>query len=219
MPAAKHLSFARSRSRMAPSRGIHGSSFGPPRVLPQQASQPAIAVASLACRLALNTAAQIAASGGGIFLTIASWVLRQTLVGCLAYAIAMYGMPELAFRWERGKPKSSAPLDPPRPTLPVISADTDGDIRAGEIVSLAGAAENCAGAKPAARSRQTAGGCLGWRTVIITPAAMLLSKIRQGSARHRMIAELQDLDDRSLRDIGISRADIGYLAMHGTRPK
>jgi uncharacterized protein YjiS (DUF1127 family) len=34
-----------------------------------------------------------------------------------------------------------------------------------------------------------------------------------------MIAELQYLDDQSPRNIGISRADIGYIVRPGARPE
>jgi uncharacterized protein YjiS (DUF1127 family) len=59
----------------------------------------------------------------------------------------------------------------------------------------------------------------GWRIAIVASAVRLLSNIREGYARRRAIAELQIMDDRSLRDIGISRADIGYIARHRVRPE
>jgi uncharacterized protein YjiS (DUF1127 family) len=55
--------------------------------------------------------------------------------------------------------------------------------------------------------------------VVVASTVRLLSKLREGYARNRAIAELQAMDDRSLRDIGISRADIGYIASHGVRPE
>jgi len=54
---------------------------------------------------------------------------------------------------------------------------------------------------------------------MVAPTVLLLSKIREGNARRRAIAELRSLDDRSLRDIGISRGDIGYIARYGARPE
>jgi uncharacterized protein YjiS (DUF1127 family) len=224
MPVAKHLSYARSRARTERSRRIHGPSCAQPRALPQQASsaQPAIAPVSVASRSILGTTAHFAESAGDILLTIASWMLRQFVAGCLAYAIAMYGIPEAALRGETGKPKPSAPPAPPRnpsrPTLHVILADREEDIGADEILPPPGAAQP-SGARSTARSERTPDARSGWRAAMIAPVVLLWSEIREGSARHRMIAELRNLDDRSLRDIGISRADLGQIARYGVRPE
>jgi uncharacterized protein YjiS (DUF1127 family) len=59
----------------------------------------------------------------------------------------------------------------------------------------------------------------GWRIVIAASVVRLLSNIREGYARNRAVAELQAMDDRSLRDIGICRVDISYIARHGARPE
>jgi uncharacterized protein YjiS (DUF1127 family) len=215
MPVAKYLSYVRSRT--APSYRIHGRSLARPRVLPQQTSspQPAVMAASTASRLTLRTVAQFAEAAGDIILAVASWVLRQIVVGCLAYAVAMYGIP---LRSESGKPKPSAPPDPPAPTPTphVISVSTQADI-ADECLSPPNVARPCAAADLATRSEHEPVRSV-WRTVMIASAS-LRSKIREASARRRAIAELQKLDDRILRDIGISRADIGFIRRYGARPE
>jgi len=43
------------------------------------------------------------------------------------------------------------------------------------------------------------------------------SRMRRGRDRRLAMAELRALDDRSLRDIGISRSDIDYIARRGDR--
>lgn len=226
MPVAKYLSYARSRSRTERLRRIDGPSFTYPRPLSQQASsaRSAIRTASVAPRSVFRTIAQFTNSAGDIILAIASWMLMQIPAGCLTYAIAMYGIPEAAFRGEPGEPEPAPPPDPlgnayrPIPHV-IISLDTEGEVRAGETFPLPDVAQIWASTKSAARSGQTFGARSGWRTLIIAPAFLLLSKIREASARRRAIAELQNLDDRSLKDIGISRADILYIATHGARPE
>jgi uncharacterized protein YjiS (DUF1127 family) len=43
----------------------------------------------------------------------------------------------------------------------------------------------------------------------------LASRMREAHARRRAVAELHYFDDRSLRDIGISRSEIKVIALHG----
>jgi uncharacterized protein YjiS (DUF1127 family) len=176
-------------------------------------------VASVASRSIFTTAGQFVESAGDILLAIASWMLKEILAGCIAYAIAMHGIPAAMLDAESGDPRPSAPPDPPRhpsrSAVHVISAN----IRSGETFLPPDVAQPCARAEYAARSEPTRGARSGWRTAIIAPAVVLLSKIREGSARRQAIAELQSLDDRSLSDIGISRTDISYIARYGARPE
>ena len=230
MPVAKHLSYVRSRSRTERSRRIDGPPFAhqcvhhdeTPHTLPQRASLPRLAIpaVSVASRSIFRTATQLADSAGDIPLTIASWMLTGAFAGCAAYAMAMYGIPEAMNHEEGGAPMPSAPPAPTgnssRPNLHVILADTERDIRASEIASPPNAAQPCAGARCAVRSEQTPGARSGWRTAIIAAAVLLLSRFREGYARHRAIAEPRNL---SLRDVGISCADSEYIARHGARPE
>jgi uncharacterized protein YjiS (DUF1127 family) len=228
MPVAKHLSYARSRSRTKQSHRIAGASFThlhayqdeAPRALSQP--QPAIMAASVGCRSIVKTVTEFADSAGDILLAIASCILMETLAGCAAYAIAMYGIPKAMDDGESGDPKPSGPPVhsrlPSRPALLLISANTEADISVAEIRSPPVAAQPCVSSKCLARPEQTRGARSAWRTPIMS-AALLLSKIRERYVRHRAIAELRNLDDRSLSDIGISRCDIGYIARHGVRPE
>jgi uncharacterized protein YjiS (DUF1127 family) len=219
MPVAEHLSYARSRSRTKRSRQIDRSSFAylsihhdqAQHARPQQSSSQRLAIvpAAPAPRSLLRTAAQFADAAGDILWLIGSWIFTEFLDGCAAYALSMYGIPETADSKESGEAR---PYEPPapvrsssRPTLHVISACPEADI---------GAAEKCA-----TRSGPMPGPRAGWRIAIVASAVRLLSNIREGYARRRAIAELQIMDDRSLRDIGISRADIGYIARHRVRPE
>lgn len=45
----------------------------------------------------------------------------------------------------------------------------------------------------------------------------LASRMRKAHVRRLDVAELRHFDDRSLRDIGISRGEIGVTALHGAR--
>lgn len=45
----------------------------------------------------------------------------------------------------------------------------------------------------------------------------LVCAVRRGLARQRTVAALEDLDDRLLRDIGISRGEIGRIALEASR--
>jgi uncharacterized protein YjiS (DUF1127 family) len=150
-------------------------------------------------------------------------MVAEMLDGCAAYALAMYGIPVAVDDDGPGNAKPSAPSEPPgipsRSALHVILADRERDIRLAKALSSPGAAQPCANSKGAARSEQMARPRSGWRPAIIAPTIGLLSKIREGYARHRAIAELANLDDRSLSDIGISRADIGHIARYGARPE
>jgi uncharacterized protein YjiS (DUF1127 family) len=219
MPVTQHLPYAGSRSRTKRSREIDRYSFAylsihhdqPPRTELQQASsqRPAIVPAPPASRSLLRTVAHFAEATGDILWAGALWIFTECIDGCAAYALAMYGIPQPA---DHEKSGDAMPCEPPasvryssRPTLYVISAQAEADIRAGE--------------KCAARSEQMPGPRAGWRIAIVASAVRLRSKVREGFARQRDIAELHALDDRSLRDIGIARADIGYIARHGVRPE
>jgi uncharacterized protein YjiS (DUF1127 family) len=142
------------------------------------------------------------------------------LDGCAAYAFAMYGIPdaiddETCDDAEPSKPSAPAPTLS-RPPLRVFSLDREPDIRAAKILLL-DPARPYPVVECEARSGQTSGARSGWRAAI-APALLLPSMIEKVYARHQAIAELKSLDDRSLRDMGISRADIRYIVKHGARP-
>ncbi|MCA1454443.1 DUF1127 domain-containing protein [Bradyrhizobium sp. BRP22] len=55
-----------------------------------------------------------------------------------------------------------------------------------------------------------------WYVSISAMVMFLLSKMREELAIRRAISELRDLDDRMLRDIGLSRYDIGSIRRRET---
>lgn len=55
-----------------------------------------------------------------------------------------------------------------------------------------------------------------WYVSIKTVVMFVLSKIRDELAIRQAMAELRDLDDRMLRDIGLSRCDIASIRRHDT---
>lgn len=233
MPVAKHLSYAASRSRMERSRRI-GRIDGPssvqlrlhhdeaPTARPQHALSrvPAIAAAAVASRSSFRIGVQITGATGDILWAIASWTGKAMLDGCAAYAFAMYGIPDAidgdtSDDAEPSKPSVPAPALS-RPPLQVVSLDPEPNIRAAKILLL-DTARPYPVVECETRSEQTSSPHSPWRAVIAL-ALLLPSRIQKGYVRHQAIAELKSLDDRSLRDMGISRADIGYVARHGVRP-
>src|SRR5262249_22694935 len=163
---------------------------------------PAIAAARLAPRSIFRAIAQFVETVRETLIVVATWLLSELLDGCAAYALAMYGLPAVINDAEADHPpasrRSDALAQSSRPALPLISPD----IRASKIISP----------PDPVRSAQPPSGRSSWRTAVIAPAVWLLSKIRERSAWRRAIAELRCLDDQSLRDIGISRTDIGHIA-------
>jgi uncharacterized protein YjiS (DUF1127 family) len=101
----------------------------------------------------------------------------------------------------------------------MISADTDygGENRAPLLLSELGRLHvgTRAASDEVAQPKQRGGTLSSWYAAISTPAIALLSKLRQVRERRRAIAELQNLDDRSLRDIGICRGEIENLIRRG----
>jgi uncharacterized protein YjiS (DUF1127 family) len=188
---------------------------------PSPSAHSVIATASAAYPSIFRIVAQFAESASDILLTAASWMLMQLLDGGMAYAMAMHGIPTGLVDGGSGDLDPSAPPDlsrnSSRPILQVIAATTEGRIRARETVSAPDVAQPCVSANQSARCEPTPGARSIRRTAIIAPTVLLLSKIRQGKARRRAIAELRSLDDRSLRDIGITRGGIGYIARYGAR--
>jgi uncharacterized protein YjiS (DUF1127 family) len=58
-------------------------------------------------------------------------------------------------------------------------------------------------------------GAARWRDWVRSLPGKLWSWIREANAHRRDVEALQALDDRTLKDMGISRAEIGYLVRHG----
>jgi uncharacterized protein YjiS (DUF1127 family) len=136
-----------------------------------------------------------------------SWIFKQAFEGCAAYAAAMYGIPVGELR------DCHDPLDDPQtarehtdrsvsPASGEISANADGNILYLAESSIA--------------RRESEFSAAPQPVSIGSIVAKIRSRIRRRRER-RLAAELHCFDDRSLRDIGLSRCDVEYLMRHGDR--
>jgi uncharacterized protein YjiS (DUF1127 family) len=136
-----------------------------------------------------------------------SWIFKQAFEGCAAYAAAMYGIPvgELRDCHDPVDDLQTAREHTDRSVSPAsgeISANVDSNILyLAESSSARREAEFSAAPQPVS---------------IGSIVAKIRSRIRQRRER-RLAAELHCFDDRSLRDIGLSRCDVEYLMRHGDR--
>jgi uncharacterized protein YjiS (DUF1127 family) len=146
----------------------------------------------------------------------ASWIFKQAFDGCAAYAAAMYGIPVGDLR------DSYDPADDTQ----TVREHTDRSVNqtSGEFSTNANGNVLCLAESRIARleaefsvSPQPARAESAGRIASIgSIVAKIRSLIRQRRER-RLAAELQCFDDRSLRDIGISRCDVEYLVRHEDR--
>jgi len=232
MPVANYSSYARSRPHILLSRRTERATLvrrpahrdGAPRLLSQAAllQRPAIAVMSATCRSMFETVARIAEYTGGSFaylvLAILSWIVTETLAGCATYAMAMYSIPAATgvnddcrdAGWSGTRPVER-PVSTSGPRL--ISANTRRGVA--EVFLPSDASRPCTRVKYVIQSKRTPSALSAYCAVIMAPALLILSRIRQAHAWRQAIAELRDLDDRSLRDIGVSRCDIEQVARYG----
>jgi uncharacterized protein YjiS (DUF1127 family) len=143
-----------------------------------------------------------------LLLAIFSWAVAEFLAGCAAYAEAFYPPPA---------PQGSMPAEAPRGARPDLGAMTmQATSRPGEYGYRARPSARVA-ALPAERRGNSPDPHADWRIALTRLATACWSSLRRAGERRRAIAELQSLDDRSLRDIGISRPDIEYVIRYGTR--
>jgi uncharacterized protein YjiS (DUF1127 family) len=217
MPFAKHVSRDRSSFALARSRanrhenragGYSGYTTGDIITL-RPSSEPApswralsAATSVLMTRAAAGLAVCSEAAFPNVLLAVVSWTFAQALAGCAAYGEAMYpGLAEAqSGRGDTGQlpdqMRSAAQHEIGRAVAVSLPRQIPSHTRAVE-------AESMAESKPA-RS-----------TVSVSSIALLVGQFRSWMRcrreRRLAIAELQALDDRSLRDIGISRGDIAYI--------
>ena len=145
-----------------------------------------------------------------------SWIFKQAFEGCAAYAAAMYGIPVGELR-DYHDP-ADAPQTAREHTDRSVS-QTSGEISTnanGNVLCLAESRIPRLEAEFSAPPQPVRVASPGWIASISSIVAKARSRIRQRRER-RLAAELHCFDDRSLRDIGISRCDIEYLVRHGDR--
>ncbi len=182
--------------------------------------------------LLVKTAGGIAACGefalSRLMLAAVSWMFAQALEGCAAYAAAMYPIPV-----DRDEPldrrdtaaggpltrraasdRLGSPTSGPGGISPCMKAAIRGNAPVlHPVLSSAVALE----AEYVARTQVPATVAPGWMASIRSVPAGFRSRMRRWRDRHSAITEMRSLDDRSLRDIGISRCDIEYVVRRGDR--
>ena len=186
MPFAKQLSYPR-RLR------------SPVRPRPASLSLPQIPVTT--SPLMIETAARFAAHADrgspNLLLAILSWVIAEFLAGCAAYAEAIH--PNLAIAEDRVNLRDRMPCGP-------LRLDLQGEVKKGSRPASAVRLPGVSGARPKP---------MRWYMSISALLMTLLSKLRKAQERRRALMELENLDERTLRDIGISRCDIESITRRG----
>jgi uncharacterized protein YjiS (DUF1127 family) len=220
MPFAKSLSHHRSRSQIEPARRItRRPDVNGDRalVIPllRTPTRPAAMTMSARTGKAVAMLSDFAVNAfPNLLLAIICWTIKETLDGCAAYAEALYGVP---FSSEVAEP---VPAEiPPRQvpghlSLVEIHARNDFGSRVQPAsfvipVQLDGETFARPGKKRGMFSR--------WRTALGIFIVAFGRRLRLARERRQAIAELRALDDRSLRDIGLSASDIAYIARDGAR--
>jgi uncharacterized protein YjiS (DUF1127 family) len=163
------------------------------------------AASALMTRAAAGFALCSEAAFPNVLLAVLSWTFAQALAGCAAYAEAMY--PGLA-------DAQSGHGDPAQLPRQMSSAVQD-EIGRAAPVSLP--RQIAPGARPVETESMARLEQARSAVSIASLIRQFRSRMRGGRERRLAIAELQALDDRSLRDIGISRSDIAYIVRRGDR--
>ena len=171
-----------------------------------------------------------AASAEDFLLTVVSWTFAQALAGCAAYGEAMYpGFVGAGEPVDQRDPARGTPSEHGNPNqlqsrtsgLSEISPIANDGIRGRAPFLVSRQTRSSAAAlvktEHIERSERTHAAVAGWSTSIASFLASLRSRIRCGRDSRLTIAKLRALDDRRLRDIGISRSDIEHLAGRGDR--
>jgi uncharacterized protein YjiS (DUF1127 family) len=158
------------------------------------------ASSALVMKAAMGAAAFTESAFPNFLFAVMSWTIAQVVTGCAEYARAMGPISELDERIDHRPPTGEFEgPDQPQPSPGARSSAT-------------AIPTGCIARMEAARANSPA-----WGASVRSLLAGFRSCIRQGRGRRLAIIELRALDDRSLRDIGISRCDIEYLASRGDR--
>jgi uncharacterized protein YjiS (DUF1127 family) len=216
MPSANSTLHLRSRSQIEPARRI-SLNINRDRALVIQLSResaPARPVGAVMAR-AIATLSKFAEhTFPNLLLGIVSWIIAETFVGCAAYAEAMYGMP-LVPEVAQPVPAETPPRRVPN-RLSLVSIHARDDFATPERPAYAALPAHAALGVLALPAKKQ-GRLSRWRSALGSLIVACRSTICRAHERRQMIAELRELDDRSLRDIGVSRCDIEHIARYGTR--
>jgi uncharacterized protein YjiS (DUF1127 family) len=177
---------------------------------------------SAAISISITKAAGVVGACGELRLcrvldAVVSWIFEQAFEGCAAYAAAMYGIPvgELRDRHDPADDPQTA-----REHTDRLVSRPPGEISAnvkGNILCLAESRIARLEAEFVAPPQRPRMASPGWVASISSIVAKIRSRIRRLRDRRLAATELRSFDDRSLRDVGISRCDIEYLVRHGDR--
>jgi uncharacterized protein YjiS (DUF1127 family) len=207
MPIAKQLRHPRSQSQLpATRRSPLAQSLDRQQALPCEPRQQAScwAVAARASRTTGEVVTRSAVYAGiafpNLLLAALSWATAEFLAGCAAYGQALYCTPMLVDdRLESLDPEPAPAFSRERARRPVLILISEQAPRLDWSV----AAE-----RESARPAQTVKVGSRWYSAVVSGMTALLSNILKAQARHQAIMELHALDDRALRDIGLSRSEI-----------
>jgi uncharacterized protein YjiS (DUF1127 family) len=217
MPFAKSSSYPRSRSQIEPARRINqrpdvDSNLAPVVPLLREGVPTAPAATTMSARIvkAGGTLSDFAENAlPNLLLAAVTWVVRETLDGCASYAEALYGVPfsDLAEPVPVEVPQRPAPN---RLRLVAIHARDDFESRGQAVIPAQVDVE--ALALPGCLPGKKRGILSRWRTAISIFIVASGARIRLARERRQALAELRAMDDRSLRDIGLTAGDIEYIA-------
>jgi uncharacterized protein YjiS (DUF1127 family) len=214
MPFAKSSSYPRSRSQIEPARRFNRRPDGDlaPVI-------PLLREGAPTRRATMTMSARIAKAGGtlsdfaenvlpNLLLAAVDWVVRETLDGCAAYAEALYGVPfsDLA------EPVPAEVAQRPAPNrlrLVAIHARDDFESRGQAVMPVQ--IDVGALAWPGSLPGKKRGILSRWRTAISIFIVAPGARIRLAREKRQALAELCAMDDRSLRDIGLTAGDIEYI--------
>jgi uncharacterized protein YjiS (DUF1127 family) len=173
-------------------------------------------------RLLVSAAAGLSHCVGSAFpnllSVVLSWAIAEMMAGCAAYAQAMYPdlapatvEPQRAMAMPRGRSSAIAHLS-------LVSSHTTDGIRRREALLPRGASPVAAQQpKPAQQLEPSPAPRVTWPASLGLFVAACGAKLRLALERRQAIAELRDLDERSLRDIGISYGEIEDVVRHGAK--
>jgi hypothetical protein len=186
---------------------------------------PAV-VSGLMTRTIGGFAACVAVEFPNFLLVVMSWMVAQAISGCAAYAEAMHsGSVYPGEPMDHRDPANGAPSRHENPERlgksgpSEMSAIAKGEIgECGPILQPDQTRSGVAAAVEAEnilRSEATPAASLDRNAPVTSLVAGFRSRICRG--RDQRLSIMEAFDDQTLRDVGISRCEIEYLARHGER--
>jgi len=220
MSFAKSLSHHRSRSQIEPARHIiQRPDVNGDRALVIPLSRAPARPATMTMSARIGKAAAMlsdfaANAFPNLLVAVVTWVIKETLDGCAAYAEAMYGVPFSSELAEPGHAEIPPRQAPKHLSLVAIDPRDDFGSRAHPAAFVI---PELPGVEALARPGKRRGMLSRWRTSLGIFIVAFGCRVRLALERRQAIAELRALDDRALRDIGLSASDVEYFARNGRR--